>query len=92
MKLLGGGYRSTQVGGIQVEIFIKFIVPPVTIGIFVLYFVALGKNVSRTEKEHGRDMTDELNPFTGNRMPVDDEEDKSAKENHSDDDHKEDFK
>lgn len=36
---------------------------------FVWYFVALSKNVSKTEKEHGRDMTYEINPFTGMKMP-----------------------
>lgn len=41
---------------------------------FIFYFIALGKNVSRTEKKHKRDMTYEINPFTGNRMPVNDNE------------------
>jgi|GEM_PF-5424431 len=40
---------------------------------FIFYFIALGKNVRKTEKEHNKDMTYELNPFTGSRMPVKDE-------------------
>ncbi len=32
--------------------------------------MALGKNVRETEKKHNRDMTYELNPFTGTKMPV----------------------
>ncbi|WP_096189013.1 hypothetical protein [Evansella halocellulosilytica] len=37
---------------------------------FIFYFMALGKNVRETEKKHNRDMTYELNPFTGTKMPV----------------------
>ncbi|SES97893.1 hypothetical protein SAMN05216389_10437 [Oceanobacillus limi] len=39
---------------------------------FIFYFIALGKNVRQTEKEHKKDMTYELNPFTGMKMPEDD--------------------
>ncbi|WP_156856149.1 hypothetical protein [Oceanobacillus sp. AG] len=39
---------------------------------FVWYFVALSKNVSKTEKEHDRDMSYEINPFTGLKMPSSD--------------------
>ncbi|WP_075980580.1 hypothetical protein [Bacillus massilinigeriensis] len=45
---------------------------------FIFYFIALSKNVSKTEKEHKRDMTYELNPFTGMKMPIEeDDKDKS---------------
>lgn len=40
---------------------------------FIFYFIALGKNVRQTEKEHQKDMTYELNPFTGTKMPLKDE-------------------
>ena len=39
---------------------------------FVWYFVALSKNVSKTEKDHDRDMSYEINPFTGLKMPPND--------------------
>lgn len=39
---------------------------------FIMYFVALGKNVRKTEKDYNRDMTYELNPFAGTKMPVND--------------------
>ena len=36
-----------------------------------LYYWTLGQNVSDAEKKHNKDMTYELNPFTGEKMPVD---------------------
>ncbi|MGB3161715.1 hypothetical protein [Carnobacterium sp.] len=41
-----------------------------------LYYWALGKNVSDAEKKNKRDMTYELNPFTGEKMTVDSEKKK----------------
>ncbi|WP_414839507.1 hypothetical protein [Carnobacterium sp. TMP28] len=35
-----------------------------------LYYWALGKNVSDAEEKNNRDMSYELNPFTGEKMPV----------------------
>lgn len=35
-----------------------------------LYYWALGQNVSDAEKKYNKDMTYELNPFTGEKMPV----------------------
>ncbi|MCM3740840.1 hypothetical protein M3210_11205 [Oceanobacillus luteolus] len=43
---------------------------------FIWYFIALSKNISKTEKEHGRDMTYEINPFTGMKMPSSEDEKK----------------
>ncbi|UFT98370.1 hypothetical protein KO561_14340 [Radiobacillus kanasensis] len=40
----------------------------------IFYFIALGKNVRKTEEENERDMTYELNPFTGMKMPVKEKE------------------
>lgn len=51
---------------------------------FVFYFIALSKNVSKTEKDHKRDMTYEINPFTGMKMPLDDNEKNNDKDNEKD--------
>ncbi|SDI79926.1 hypothetical protein [Natribacillus halophilus] len=61
--------------------FMTWIFPPIVLAIIVFYFVALGKNVRRTEDKHGRDMTHELNPFTGTKMPSADDDDKDRKKN-----------
>ena len=45
---------------------------------FIFYFIALGKNVSKTEKENKRDMSYEINPFTGMKMPSEDKEDEKS--------------
>lgn len=37
---------------------------------FMLYFFAISKNIAKTEKDYDRDMTYELNPFTGMKMPT----------------------
>ncbi|WP_445491015.1 hypothetical protein [Niallia sp. 03133] len=34
-------------------------------GAWILYYVSLGKIISEEEKEAGRDLTYEINPFTG---------------------------
>ncbi|WHY21098.1 hypothetical protein QNH28_08970 [Paenibacillus sp. G2S3] len=33
----------------------------------VWYYVALGKRISAEEKKAGKDLSDEINPFTGGR-------------------------
>lgn len=63
--------------------FMMWVVPPIVLATFVFYFVALGKNVRRTEDKHGRDMTGELNPFTGTKMPSANEDEK--RKNNDDD-------
>ncbi len=36
-----------------------------SLGSFVWYYASLGKRISKEEKEAGRDLTFETNPFTG---------------------------
>ncbi|MGA9289821.1 MAG: hypothetical protein WBV93_15920 [Anaerobacillus sp.] len=36
-----------------------------SLGAFVWYYASLGKRISKEEKEAGRDLTFETNPFTG---------------------------
>ncbi|QDP41094.1 hypothetical protein [Radiobacillus deserti] len=42
----------------------------------IFYFIALGINTRKTEDMYKRDMTYELNPFTGTKMPVKEKETK----------------
>ncbi|MDO6658724.1 hypothetical protein [Anaerobacillus sp. 1_MG-2023] len=44
---------------------IKLIGGLLSFGAFTLYYVSLGKRVSKEEKEAGKDLTFEINPFTG---------------------------
>ncbi|WP_227940275.1 hypothetical protein [Alkalihalobacillus deserti] len=37
----------------------------VTLGCFIWLFASLGKRISKEEKDAGRDLTYETNPFTG---------------------------
>lgn len=39
----------------------------VVVGPMVWYYAALGKRISAEEKKAGRDLSDEINPFTGGR-------------------------
>ncbi|WP_153463461.1 hypothetical protein [Sediminibacillus terrae] len=40
-----------------------------SLGAWAWYYAALGKSVSQEEKEAGRDLTYEINPFTGSAKP-----------------------
>jgi hypothetical protein len=38
-------------------------------GAWIWYYASLGKSISEEEKEAGRDLTYEINPFTGSAKP-----------------------
>lgn len=43
---------------------------------WIWYYASLGKSISEAEKKAGRDLTYELNPFTGKPMDNDKDNDK----------------
>lgn len=46
---------------LKIGIFILFVTP------MVWYYAALGKRISVEEKKAGKDLTNEINPFTGGK-------------------------
>lgn len=48
-----------------VAFWVTAIVGLLSFGAWILYYTSLGKRISHEEKEAGRDLSYEINPFTG---------------------------
>lgn len=48
-----------------VAFWVTAIVGLLSFGAWILYYTSLGKWISHEEKEAGRDLSNEINPFTG---------------------------